>query len=282
MINRNRGTFRAGLPGINVDIDYNNDEARAFLDFLLGDMPGGDAPLSGRKFDLLIVGRPARMSLWIDDKQLYFGESRYSLAYILVNELVYECIVNNHQLHALHAAALAYQDRGILLVGKSGSGKSSLAAWLTAKGGTYLSDELVLVSEEHLLHPFVRPLSLTSATFESLARHIAIDPADCLVDSRGAMLPHRALNLRWSRATPSLAAIIHPEFIEGHPAELTGLSSARSCLKLLECHVNARSIPDHGFGRLAEITRQVDSYQLRFGGFDGLMELLQPVLTGTR
>lgn len=30
---------------------------------------------------------------------------------------MYECIVNNHQFHALHAAALAYQDRGILQFG---------------------------------------------------------------------------------------------------------------------------------------------------------------------
>ena len=282
MINRNRGTYRAGLPGINVEIDYNNDEASAFLDFLLGDMPGSESPVSGRKFDLLIVGRPARMSLWIDDKQLYYGESRYTLAYILVNELVYECIVNNHQFHALHAAALAYQDRGILLAGKSGSGKSSLAAWLTAKGGTYLSDELILVSGERRLHPFVRPLSLTSATFENLARHIAIDPDDCLVDSRGVMLPHRTLNPRWTRTTPSLAAIIHPEFIEGHPAELSRLSSGRGCLKLLESHVNARNIPDHGFSRIAELTRQIESYHLQFGSFDGLMDLLQPVLTGKR
>lgn len=278
MNNSLRGTYTVGLFEVNAEIGYNNSDARNFLDFLFADLPCCDLPLSTRRFDLLFVGRPARMSLWLGDKQLYFGESRYALAYLLINEIIYDCIINNSNELAVHAAAFSIGDRGIIFPGKSGSGKSSIAAWLTVKGFTFLTDELVLLSREGRMRPFTRPLSLKPAAFAALKTHAPCREEEMLVGEKGSMIPHRCLNPHWSRTSPGLATIIFPEFIAGHPATLTRLSSAQSCLKLMGCYVNARNIPGHGFSDLAHLARKAASFDLKFGGFDDILTTLQPIL----
>ena len=279
MINSNCGTFRVGLFEIDVDIDYNSAESRELVEFLFQDLPRSGSPVSARRFEVLIVGKPAKMSLWLGEKQLYFGGSKQALAHILVNEVIYDCITNNNNDHAIHAAAFCIGDRGVMMPGKSGSGKSSLAAWLTAQGYTYLTDELVLLSEAGRIRPFTRPLSLKSPADEMLTRLLSLKTDEILVGEHGTMVPHRSLNRHWTSINPSLDLLIYPEFIKGHRATLTKISSASSCLKLMDCYVNARNIPDHGFSKIAALTRRATSYDLKFGSFDDLSPILQPLLS---
>ncbi len=52
-------------------------------------------------------------------------------------------------MHVLHASAVAFDGRALLITGKSGSGKSSLAIELIAIGGTLVADDrVVLTSQE--------------------------------------------------------------------------------------------------------------------------------------
>lgn len=282
MINGHRGIYTVGLFGRTVEIAYNNEEARDFIHFLFQDLPPDDAPISSRRFDVLFVGKPARMSLWQEEKQLYFGESKHALAYILAGEILHECIVDNSADQALHAAALACGDRGILLPGKSGSGKSSLAAWLTSRGCTYLTDELVLLSREGLIGAFTRPLSLRHPTVAALSSSVHIDAAECLMGEAGSMVPHRCLNPWWAASTPRLSCIVFPEFIEDHPATLTRLSKAQGCMQLIGCYVNARNFAGHGLSEIAGLARDVASYTLKFGHFSDVMQVLQPLLEPER
>jgi len=46
-----------------------------------------------------------------------------------------------------HAAALAWQGRGLLLPGKISAGKTTLTAWLLSRGLDYLTDELVFIPQ---------------------------------------------------------------------------------------------------------------------------------------
>lgn len=45
----------------------------------------------------------------------------------------------------LHASAIAFQTKGLLILGESGAGKSSLALELIARGATLIADDAVLV-----------------------------------------------------------------------------------------------------------------------------------------
>lgn len=60
----------------------------------------------------------------------------------------------------VHAGAVAYGGRAIVVPGKSFSGKTTLVAQLLAAGATYYSDEYAVLDEHGLVHPFPKPLSL--------------------------------------------------------------------------------------------------------------------------
>lgn len=61
---------------------------------------------------------------------------------------------------AVHAAVLACDDRAIVLPGRSGIGKSTLALALLGAGATYYSDEFAVFSRRAEVLPYPRPLSL--------------------------------------------------------------------------------------------------------------------------
>jgi hypothetical protein len=272
------GVYRVGVYEADVEITYNNQEALDLLDFLFGDMKSSGGTVSARAFDVVMAGRPTRMSLWEQEKQIYFGQCKQTLAHLLANEVIYEGIVGNHHHLALHGGAVAKDGKGILLPGKSGSGKSSLTAWLVGKGFSYLTDELVLLAGDGTILPFTRPLSLKSPASDLLVDAFDLKREKLLTGPQGTMIPHRQLNGTSSKTFPTLHTIIFPTFVADGDGEFTKITHARCCLRLLETYVNARNLADHGFSSLAHLIRGVDAYELRYSSFDDLPRLLDPLL----
>ncbi len=274
-------TYCVGLCGNQVNITYNNLEAKEFLDFLFKDLvPAQSYPVC-QQYALLMVGKPVKMSLWKGEKQLYFGESKHALAYVLVNEVIYEIINNNQVDLAFHAAFVSRGNRGVLFPGLSGAGKSSLAAWLTAQGYTYHTDELVFIARDGQMFPFTRPISLRADSFSALSVYIDFQHDDILSGKEGVIVSHRSLNSCWAPLSPSVDLIVHPEFTTKRQAALTKLSSGQSCMKLFKSYVNARNISGHGFKDIADIARKATSYDLTFGGFNDIRTTLEPLLDET-
>jgi hypothetical protein len=60
----------------------------------------------------------------------------------------------------IHAGAVGWRGRAIIIPGYSFSGKSSLVAELVRAGATYYSDEFAILDERGRVHPFIKPLSL--------------------------------------------------------------------------------------------------------------------------
>ena len=178
----------------------------------------------------------------------------------------------------MHAAALSCGNRGVLIPGKSGSGKSALVSWLTARGVNYLTDELVFLSDEGLIKPLTRPIFLNADTLPFLDFYENLDKTKIVVGRRGVMIPHRILNPKQASCTPVLSKLFFPDYQPGVGCAIEEISAAKSCLKLIESHVNARNLPSHGFSRLADLARRTTSYRLTYGSFDGLFDALCPIL----
>jgi hypothetical protein len=274
----NRQTYRVGLFSADLAIDYNSPEALNLLTFLFKDMPASGAPLSQRRFEIIMAGKPTRMSLWLGDKQLYFGQSKQELAHLLMNEVVYECIVSNGSDHAIHAAAISSGNRTLVFPGKSGSGKSSLAALLAFKGLALLTDELILLTDQGTLKPFTRPVSLKPPASEIFLAAASWPEEATLTGKYGTMIARNCFQKANLPGQPLLDTIIYPQFSPNQPPRLSPLSPAQSCLQLLACHVNARNLAGHGFRRLAALTKWAKSFHFTFGGFDDILPTLQPLL----
>lgn len=60
----------------------------------------------------------------------------------------------------LHAGAVAYNKKAIIIPGVSFSGKTTLVAELSKRGLEYYSDEYAVIDKKGLLHPFSKKLSM--------------------------------------------------------------------------------------------------------------------------
>ncbi len=268
--------FESGFERFVFTVACNNRTGFDLADFLFADLPGCTFPEHRRAYDIVCSGSRRKLSLWEGDKRLYFGDSAYRLAYVLMNEVLYHCIDSNQTHHALHAGAVTAGNRCILLPGKSGSGKSSLTAWLTSCGYHYLTDELVFLSDDGVVSPLARPISLKGEnTF--LSRFVADDQKGrAIIGENGAIVPHRLLNRDYKPRTPQVSHFIFPAYRAGAPLSVEEISPARSCLYLLQSHVNARNLEGLGVGTLSTIVRNCRSYALTYGGFDQIEPIFEP------
>jgi serine kinase of HPr protein (carbohydrate metabolism regulator) len=81
----------------------------------------------------------------------------------------------------VHAGAVGYRGRAIVIPGKSFSGKTMLVAELVRAGATYYSDEYAALDEQGLVHPYPKPLSIRQG-----ARVGALHPVESIGGTAGS------------------------------------------------------------------------------------------------
>jgi hypothetical protein len=180
-----------------------------------------------------------------------------------------------------HAAALSYLDRGLILCGQSGSGKSSLTAWLIANGLQYLTDEVVALPKD-------------GGKISGLSRSIILKQGSAFIWQRwlmkteldGHFQPHNGCawispalfeDLTVREVTPRV--LIFPRYIAGAQFQVQHLTSANALFKLLQCLVNARNFPDYGMAAAKQLARQVSAYSLTYSDIETATQWIKRTIT---
>lgn len=269
----NHQTYHTGLGDQAFAIECNNKDAYDIAEFLFLDFPGAISATTTKQYDIILSGPVPMLSLWKNDSRLYYGKSRYQLAYILMNEIIYHSINTNKSHHALHAGAVFKEDRCIILPGQSGNGKSTLTSWLIMNGFQYLTDELVFLDSKSQLLPMTRPISLkANSSHDSWLLPTEYNKS-LITSDTGSMIPHRLFNPLFEAKQPKVTDIIFPEYKVGAEPRLLEISPARSSLYLLQSHVNARNLDGHGVSELAAIVKTCRSFSLTYGNFTDLQKI---------
>ncbi|WP_372791761.1 MauE/DoxX family redox-associated membrane protein [Paraconexibacter sp.] len=71
----------------------------------------------------------------------------------------------------VHAGVVAWQERAIVIPGRSFSGKSTLVTALLRQGARYLSDEYAVIDSDGLVHPFDKPIALRAPGTRTSVEH---------------------------------------------------------------------------------------------------------------
>lgn len=264
------------FAGSTLAIEYDGARAAAVVDFLLADATAyvhqrrnGDAGhwtirLLDQDGMLLVSEGPSPaclQSAGAQSTEYILGRICHQLANWSTAGLIF------------HAAAVARGSCGVLLPGAIGAGKTTLTAWLAAQGWNYLSDELVCVPLGSTTgQAFTRPLSLRPQGLDALRSIGFAAKAVLLAQERpGAgdniLLPASMLGNGQPQSCAALAAIVFPHFVAGAQLICARLSAATAGLALMECLINARNLPQHGFGEIARLARALPAYSLTYGDF---------------
>jgi hypothetical protein len=81
---------------------------------------------------------------------------------------------------------------------------------------------------------------------------------------------------------PPLGLIVFPRYLPGSDLALRPLSKAQAGLALMECLVNARNLPGHGFSEIARLARRAPAYKLNYADFDQIGERIEMLLQSSQ
>ncbi|CAK8724632.1 hypothetical protein KKHLCK_14580 [Candidatus Electrothrix laxa] len=284
--------YSVDFAGMSVPIRCDNRKTLEFFKFLFGDLYGSTKAPS-LDTSLHAVDTAATLTISLTEgstRGLSEGEEKYTLAdssetlftgslnvqfaAVLFDQVIFHLLNHLKDGVALHSGAVVYQDKTILLPGQSGSGKSTVSAWLTSDHSTcrcsYLTDELVVLPKNGAgtVVPFPRPLCIKA---EASAVIRAIIPKNgeeqILADKQGAVVPHRLLNPDFPFLVPPVSLILFPTYQAGSPLRIEKISPARASALLMTCDVNARNLADHGFRQLVQLARSIPAYLITYSSF---------------
>lgn len=198
----------------------------------------------------------------------------------LVERIVQALIVDLASAPALHAGAVTWQDKAILIAGASGAGKSSLVAWLVEQGCSYVTDEICLVGDEACVVGLPRALVIKKHGFTNVEKFNCLKAAARVPVGADIAL---ALGPAESNVDTALCCglIVLPQFKSGSALEIRSLSPGEAAFRLMACNLNARNLADGGVRTISALSRAAPCITLQYGDFnqlDGVLDVLAKLL----
>jgi hypothetical protein len=183
---------------------------------------------AGRHDEYLLVHGPKTVT----------ASSDLKVALEVLGQAIREHVAGNAPEHVfVHAGAVGYNGRAILIPGMSFSGKTTLVAELVRAGATYYSDEYAVIDEEGLVHPYAKPLSMRNGA--------SYDQTDHAVEAFGGTAGTEPL---------PVGLIVVSWFGQGVQWTPRQLSTGDAVLAVL---ANAIAAPDRPNEPLASVTKAV-------------------------
>jgi hypothetical protein len=177
----------------------------------------------------------------------------------------------------LHAAAVASDGQCVVLPGSTGAGKTTLTAYLAGRGFRYMTDELTFVADgSTTVEAFVRPLKLKTDGAAALRREnrLQIRESQRLVGPSDVLVSADAFSSTRPLARAQLGGIIFPRYQRRGPLRVEPMSPAQAGFRLIECALNRKVRPDHGFTDVTRLAAAVPSYELRYSSLEQLDDKL--------
>ncbi|MEW6129418.1 MAG: hypothetical protein AB1757_20425 [Acidobacteriota bacterium] len=142
----------------------------------------------------------------------------------------------------IHAGAVAWQGKAIIIPGRSFSGKTSLVAAFIKAGATYYSDEYAVLDERGLLHAYPRKLSVREGERFQGIKYSA--------EKLGATVGSKPL---------PVGVVIVSRYRRGARWQPKSLSAGKAILALLNNTVSARRQPEIA---ISTLKRAINGAQL--------------------
>jgi hypothetical protein len=186
----------------------------------------------------------------------------YDLIYAFEKDLTQRVQLLRENLLFIHGAALSVAEHCVIISGESGSGKSSLAWFMSQHGFDYLSDELAPVDPAFLqVEPYPHALCLKEKPMFKPALPDSTQYTEVTIHVPAYELPTRALN----RPCPLSLLIFIDGSLRGRNLVVRAIGCAESAARLYSNGLNQLSHRGDGLPVVADIARGVPAYLMSGG-----------------
>jgi len=148
-VRASRGGFLEGLAGY-LPPCWRPIASPTNVDVLYSWVVGGEHKANVRAYNLMYAGG-GRIARTLDRDELFeaFERNLRMTIALLSRKFVF-----------IHAGAVGWRGRAIVMPGRTFVGKSTLVEAMVRAGAEYLSDEYALLDQDGRVHPYAKPLSL--------------------------------------------------------------------------------------------------------------------------
>jgi len=75
-----------------------------------------------------------------------------------------------------------------------------------------------------------------------------------------------------------IRAMIFPVYTAEAALELRRISKARASLELMQCLINARNLPEHGFPAVIQVASEIPAYRMIYSDFTAIEDTVNSIL----
>ncbi|MFT5196992.1 MAG: hypothetical protein ACI9EW_003970 [Cellvibrionaceae bacterium] len=206
--------------------------------------------------------------LYEDDRLILTTHSAEQLLPLFMEQLLIRLItpVDDHLI--FHAAGVQFNQKGVILCGDSGVGKSTLTSTLIHQGFAYLSDEIVAVplSLDSMVG-FPRSLVLKADSKKVWEELLTAEDTRSAVysSSQGSFwVPPTALSTAPVNIATTPQLLIFPRFQPESHFTPQPISAGKAAFNLLEQLANARNLPRHGIKLVARFAKSKQAFEVTY------------------
>jgi hypothetical protein len=170
--------YHFDLRVFNCSIRVETDciEAHAVLQrYIFPSLPRVANAVGKPDISIRVIQVADQLQLLADDVVVASAREAIQLVPDLIRTLDDAVVPRLTTARAIHAGAVLWRERALLLPGSTHAGKSSLVTELLRRGATYLSDEYAVIDSEGLVHPYPRVLLVRNGRPEQ----VPMLPAEC-------------------------------------------------------------------------------------------------------
>ncbi len=249
------------------------ESVEADLKFLFWDRPCGSAP--GCQISIE-EHEDGRFLIRAGANTVVSGLTRVELPTWLIEEVAKALVTRLDSAVALHAGAVVWEGKSVVVAGASGSGKSSLVAWLIDNGFEYITDEIIILRGDNRILGFPRALVLKKGAAERVQAFSIFESSPLI--KYGSNLIVSAPRVNRDQVARPCGMIIFPQYQAGARLQIKGLTAAEAGLNLVGCNLNARNLEDGGLGAIARLSRAIPAISVEYGDFAQLEDMFDALL----
>lgn len=200
-----------------------------------------------------ILCLPQAQPRWISDP--------WKLATLLEYVLIMNSLETATSVVGLHAAVLVQDGAALLLVGKSGTGKTTLALALAERGWTYFSDDLAAIDRSSKkVRSFPKPLSIEDpAMWRTLGSRWS--PPEWLPAPNGEFLVPADIVRAAADAAAPVQHVLFPELVDEQGCDVVRMTAGEA---LTAARPRAWASDGQAFAILRSIFGRARSGRLRY------------------
>jgi len=275
-------TLSIQIGQVGVAIESEQPAAAADLRELYSGFPvcSGEplVRLAARREGRSLLGRP-RYAIYGDEQRVFARLSTNEVLPHLEWAMNWRVVARANAYIQLHAAALVREERALLLVGRSGTGKSTLAAGLLSRGWGYYGDEIALVDPSTLhVHAYPKAICIKAGSFEVIRRlGLALwrrrHYARAVKGPVGYVRPP-ASDPATLYSRP-VHLIVFPQYCGEQGTCVSAMPRGEAAFELARCQVNRGTFGGSAAQRLCTLARSAGCHRLRFGPIEDALDAIE-------